>query len=272
MTRWRALAGLLALIVAGSAHVSGPRRGSNTYTVRGGDTLEGVATRAGLSVEALARANGIADPHRIRAGRVLTIPSRPVRASGRPVPSPVVVANGNRLHRVRRGETVASIAARYRTTARELAAVNGIGRSGRLRSGTTLQVPSPPWLCPVQARRVDFTNGWGQPRPGGRRHLGIDLFALRGSAVVASVDGIVRPGSGLRSGLAYHLRGFDGNNYFGAHLDSVRASAGPVVRGALIGTVGTTGNARGTTPHLHFEMRPGGGPQVNPYYTLKRWC
>jgi murein DD-endopeptidase MepM/ murein hydrolase activator NlpD len=267
LTRWRGVAGLLALIVAGSAHVSAPRPRPGTYVVRRGDTLARVARRTGVPVAALARANGIANANRIRAGAVLVVP-----AGLAPLPSPVVVATGGRAHRVRNGESLAAIAARYGTTVGDLARANGIRRANLVRAGTRLHVPGPPWLCPVQGRRVDFSDGWGQPRPGGRRHLGVDLFAFRGTPVVASVSGVLFHRNGSRAGLAYELRGVDGNTYYGAHLHTMVARPGAIARGALIGTVGSTGNAHGTTPHLHFEFRPGGGAQVNPYYTLRRWC
>ncbi len=283
MRRWRAMAALLALVLAAQAHVSGPWSRTGTYTVRRGETLSRVAKRIGVPVRDLAQANGIADLDRVRRGQVLRIPPERPRARGRaatarrprrlpPLPSRVVVADGQRRYRVRQGDSLAAIAARNGTTVRTLMRANGIKRAGALRAGRVLRIPGPPWLCPVQGGRVDFSDGWGDPRPGGRRHVGIDLFAFRGTRVVANVSGTIVHRSGSRAGLAYLLRGDDGNTYYGAHLHTLVARPGRINRGALIGTVGSTGNAHGTTPHLHFELHPGGGGPVNPIHTLKRWC
>ncbi|MDZ4178572.1 MAG: M23 family metallopeptidase, partial [Coriobacteriia bacterium] len=52
------------------------------------------------------------------------------------------------------------------------------------------------------------------------------------------------------------------------HLDTVVVSVGPVVAGQVLGTVGSTGNASASAPHLHFEIhRPGA---VNPYPMLRQ--
>ncbi|HSH62181.1 MAG TPA: M23 family metallopeptidase [Acidimicrobiales bacterium] len=283
MRHWRVAAGLLALVMAGQAHVSGPWSRTGTYTVRRGESLSLVARKTGVPVAELARANGISDRDRVRRGQVLVIPSerrappkRPVPiAASRPLPplpSPVVVVDGSRRYQVRRGDTFAGIAARTGSSAAELMRSNGIKRGTSLRADTTLKIPGPPWLCPVQDGRVDFSDGWGDPRPGGRRHVGVDLFAFRGTRVVASVGGTLVHESGSRAGLAYRLRGDDGNEYYGAHLHSLATRPGRIERGALIGTVGSTGNAMGTTPHLHFEIHPGGVGPVNPIYTVQRWC
>ena len=125
------------------------------------------------------------------------------------------------------------------------------------------------WICPVQGPRA-FTNDYGDPRSGGRRHQGIDILSPRGTPVVASVAGFVTHRSVSLGGLSYYLRGNDGVTYFGTHMSGYGAS-GRVQAGTVIGYVGDTGNARGT-PHLHFEIHPGGGAPVNPYPTLARYC
>lgn len=137
---------------------------------------------------------------------------------------------------------------------------------------TAAPVNKGPWLCPVQGG-VTFTNDWGFPRSGGRRHQGNDLFAARGTPVVASVAGSYRRSANSLGGISYYLQGEDGNTYYGAHMAGYGpVGPGRVPQGAVLGFVGNTGNARGTSPHLHFEIRPGGGGAVNPFPTVSRAC
>ncbi len=143
---------------------------------------------------------------------------------------------------------------------------------------TTAAVPSPAppvaadadWICPVQGPHA-FSNDYGAARWGGGTHMGNDILAPRGTPVVASVSGVVTQRTGAVSGNAYFLRGDDGAEYFGAHLDSFGAS-GRVSAGAVIGAVGNTGDAAGGPPHLHFEIHPAGGGYINPYPTLRKYC
>lgn len=276
MRRLQVLAGLVMFALIGPVHVAAaPAPPTGSYKMREGDTLARVAKRTGVSIDALAKANNIPDPNRVRAGQVLTIPKvgepAPVKAVPlAPLPSPVVVVGGGRTHHVVAGQTLAAIARLYNTTVPGLVQANSLKNPNLIREGIDLAVPGEPWLCPVQGAH-QFTDSWGQPREGGRRHLGTDIFAARGTPVVASVAGVVEHSIGAVAGNGYYLKGADGNTYYGAHLDTL-APPRTVERGAVLGTVGSTGNAKGTTPHLHFEIKPGGGPSVNPYPSLHQWC
>lgn len=128
------------------------------------------------------------------------------------------------------------------------------------------------YACPV-AKPHSFTDTWGAPRSGGRRHQGTDILAPRGAHVYAVVGGVVdirRPGP--LSGNWLILRGVDGTHYYYVHLQGFAVADGARVdAGTLIAYNGDTGNARGT-PHVHFEQHPGGGAPINPYPLLVRLC
>jgi murein DD-endopeptidase MepM/ murein hydrolase activator NlpD len=119
-----------------------------------------------------------------------------------------------------------------------------------------------------------YTNTWLAARSGGRRHKGTDIYAARGTALVACVSGTILRASwnsGL-GGTSIWIAGNNGTHYYYAHMDSIAGGirAGVSVKaGQYVGTVGDSGNARGGTCHLHFEVHPGGGAAVNPYYILK---
>ncbi len=99
---------------------------------------------------------------------------------------------------------------------------------------------------------------WHAVRPGGRRHEGVDLFAPKGTAVVSATRGVVwRKGWDSLGGRVVTVLGEGHTLYYYAHLDSWAdgLDEGDAVRaGAALGTVGNTGNARTTPPHLHFGM------------------
>jgi murein DD-endopeptidase MepM/ murein hydrolase activator NlpD len=128
--------------------------------------------------------------------------------------------------------------------------------------------------CPV-AGAVRFTDSWGQPRSGGRRHQGVDMIAARNTPVVAIYSGrILRLTNGNLSGLAIWLRADNGDQFFYAHLEGFAdvSEGQSVSQGDVIGYVGSSGNAPEFLPHLHFEYHPGGGSAINPYPLVKRLC
>jgi murein DD-endopeptidase MepM/ murein hydrolase activator NlpD len=131
---------------------------------------------------------------------------------------------------------------------------------------------TPGFNCPVEGG-AGFINDWGFPRSGGRTHKGTDMFASRGTPVVATGDGVITLKTNSLGGTVILLKADHGITYYYAHLDgyaSGMSTGKRVSAGQRMGYVGNTGNALGTSPHLHFEMWPGGGSSVNPYPTLAR--
>ena len=108
----------------------------------------------------------------------------------------------------------------------------------------------------------------GDPRDNGARaHEGVDIFAPRGTPVVAVADGRIEESRNTPTGglVIWQADAASSLIYYYAHLDELIAREGMYVRaGDVIGRVGNTGNARGTRPHLHFAVyRPGTVP-VDP--------
>ncbi|UCD25293.1 MAG: M23 family metallopeptidase [Gemmatimonadota bacterium] len=125
---------------------------------------------------------------------------------------------------------------------------------------------------PVHGHDTTAIRSWfGDPRSGGaREHHGVDIFAPRGTPVIAAAKGRVRSTRPNNlGGLVVWLRDELGRSLYYAHLDSQTVRRGDLVDvGDTIGFVGNSGNARTTPPHLHFGMY-WGGPS-DPYPAIKQ--
>jgi membrane-bound lytic murein transglycosylase D len=101
-----------------------------TYRVRAGDTLGRIAKRHGVSESALATHNEIRDVSLVKIGQTLRIPGS--NGAGK--------ASGG-VYKVQRGDTLDSIARRHGTTAKSLAALNGLRNRHRIKAGQRLVLP-----------------------------------------------------------------------------------------------------------------------------------
>jgi len=135
-------------------------------------------------------------------------------------------------------------------------------------SGSGIRMPV------VGVRTVDLDDSWHAPRDGGARlHTGIDIFASRGTEVVAVTDGIISYiGDQPKGGHCLWLTTENGSSFYYAHLD--RWAPGiyegmEVQSGDLLGYVGNTGNAIHTPSHLHFAVNQN-DEMVNPYPILTK--
>lgn len=232
------------------------------HSVVSGDTIGGIARRYGIAQADLVRWNGLSDGRLYATTRLVLY---------NPGSLPTSSASGPGTHTVTQGQTLSAIAGRYGTTSAAIASASGLSDVHSIRVGQELTIPASSgsgFRCPVPG--ASFFNDWGFPRSNGRSHAGNDLFAPRGTPVHAPVSGWVDVATGTIGGHQFRLRAADGTLWFGSHMDRFNKS-GSVAAGDVIGYVGDSGNARGSRPHLHFEVHPG-SEAVNPYPLLRSTC
>lgn len=117
----------------------------------------------------------------------------------------------------------------------------------------------------ISKRQIADT--WQAPRGVDRKHEGQDIFAARGTPILSATNGLVyRIGENNLGGQTVSVIGAGGRVYYYAHLDSYARGlqvGDRVTTRTVLGYVGTTGNAQGTPPHLHFGVYTTTGA-INP--------
>lgn len=141
-------------------------------------------------------------------------------------------------------------------------------RGGRYSIGIIL---TPSLAFPVSGHDTTAIGSWyGDSREGGRRqHEGLDIFAPRGTPVLAAAKGTVRSTRRNRlGGTVVWLRDEYGRSHYYAHLDTQVVRRGQRLQvGDTLGFVGNSGNARTTPPHLHFGLYSNGS--FDPFPALQ---
>lgn len=246
-----------------------PRSSVEEYSVKGGDTLESIAKKFDVSVDTIKWANDLKSDT-IKPAQVLKIP---------PVSGVV--------HTVAAGETVYSIAKKYKTEAQNI--VNFPFNdfvdldTFSLAYGQTLYVPggvieaapaASRFIAQIQAGArgsssfIWPTSGLVTQYPAWY-HMALDIANPGGPAILAADTGTVVYAGCISTGYGCHVIVDHGNGYqtLYAHMSSYIPDAGAaVVQGQQIGVMGSTG--RSTGPHLHFEIRSGGS-LLNPLNFLR---
>lgn len=105
------------------------------HRISQGETLSGIASAYGTSVRAIMDVNSIRDPHRIRAGSYVVIPVGPGSYG-----EDYAAAGGTLTYRVRRGDTVSSIARRYGKRTEDVLRWNGLGWKSRIYPGDSITI------------------------------------------------------------------------------------------------------------------------------------
>ena len=144
------------------------------------------------------------------------------------------------------------------------AELKSLGRAAEARAG---EIAENQWHLPTTGYRLTARFGMS----GGlwsSGHTGLDFAAPSGTPIVAIANGtITKTGYEGSYGNQTVQTLEDGTEIWYNHQTSIGVSVGDTVTGGqTIGTVGSTGNSTG--PHLHLEVRPGGGDPVDPYQAL----
>jgi len=130
------------------------------------------------------------------------------------------------------------------------------------------QEPDTRLAMPLEdVRKKQIADTWEAPRGDGRKHEGQDIFAPRGTPILSATSGYVyNVGENNLGGQTVSVISKGGRIYYYAHLDSyargIRVGDRVTTR-TVLGYVGTTGNAQGTPPHLHFGVYTPSGA-INP--------
>jgi peptidoglycan LD-endopeptidase LytH len=264
---------------ARDAHATAATRGERTddSRVRAWEDASRRAIRSGLSIAPSFRErvrfpagapHAIAYRFALREGQVLRIAYRPLDGDVT-LFTEMFEYLGGEVYRpagaTPRGSTELTFTAR--TTGEYVLRLQPeIGGSGLFE--VAVDGDSPLAFPVADASLRDIRSHFGDGRDGGARsHEGVDIFAPRGTPVVAAADGrVTQVGSNGIGGRFVWLADANGGlTYYYAHLDEHRVAQGAWVRaGDTIGTVGNTGNASGTSPHLHFGVYRTGRVALDP--------
>lgn len=118
-----------------------------------------------------------------------------------------------------------------------------------------------------EVRKKEIADTWQAARGENRKHEGQDIFAPRGTPILSATSGyIYNIGENNLGGQTVSVISKGGRVYYYAHLDSYARGiqiGDRVTTRTVLGYVGTTGNAQGTPPHLHFGVYTSSGA-INP--------
>lgn len=120
------------LVNGGSTTPTTPPTGGNTYTVKSGDTLSGIAVKFGVTVAQLQAWNGISNPNKISVGQVLKIKGTSGGSTGG--------STQNITYTIKSGDTLSGIAVKFGVTVSQLQSWNGITNPNKIYVGQVLKI------------------------------------------------------------------------------------------------------------------------------------
>lgn len=247
----------------------------SVYVVHQGDTLSAIAQMFGVSKNTIIWANDIKNGKVSPGDRLVILPISGVE------------------YTVKSGDTIKSIAKKFKADADEIASFNNITLSDKLSIGDTLIIPDGEISSSVGSSSYSNSNTsssgsvpsasvgsrgpstpvyigyYMRPITGGIKtqgvhgHNGVDLASYYGAPIMASADGtvIIAKNGGWNGGYGSYvvIKHDNGTQTLYGHLSNVTVTAGQVVvQGQVIGNMGSSGQSTGT--HLHFEVRGARNP------------
>jgi LysM repeat protein len=202
----------MAPTAPGSAPAAAPAAGAGGYTVAPGDTLTGLAARAGVSVADLAAANGLDPAGILVAGTTVNIPG-----GGGVVPAPASTGGGappaQGAYTVRAGDTLSGLASGAGVSVGDMAAMNGLDPDGVLVEGTVIKLPTG---APAPARSAAPA-----PAPVVPQADPVPTPARLGAADVQSVAAQYGVSPSLAAAIAWQESGFNNAMVSGANARGV---------------------------------------------------
>ena len=228
------------------------------YVVREGDTLSQIAEMFDVTVNTIKWGNNLSS-NTLKVGDTL-----------------IILPISGVKHTAVKGDTVASIAKKYKGDADEIIAYNNLQKGDSLIVGSEIIVPDGEVLASPSVIRLAGSSGlkeyvgyYMRPIVGGIKtqgihgYNGIDIGASRGAQILAAADGevIISRIGGWNGGFGNYIviRHANGTQTLYAHNSKNNVSVGDFVhQGDVIGLVGSTGKSTGS--HLHFEIRGARNP------------
>ena len=221
-----------------------------SYTVRSGDSVEGISKRFGLSLDAVIASNDLRNVRRLQAGTSIRIPNM----DGIP-------------YKVKSGDSYSSIAEAFGVPPEAILDANDI-QSDAISIDTVLFIPGArmdrnelrqalgeAFVWPISGRRSSGFGWRNDPFSGARSfHAGMDIVGPTGLSVKASADGrVTATGYNATFGNFVIIKHSQEYETMYAHLNKILVKNGTYVnQGAIIGQVGNTGKSTGS--HLHFAV------------------
>jgi len=233
----------------------------NLYVVRSGDSLSQIAKMFGVTTNTIIWANDIKRGSLIREGQQL-----------------VILPITGIQYTMKKGDTLKSITKKYKGDLEEVLKFNGISANSSISIGDIIVIPDGEITAPKYTRsrsiargttNIPSYNGYYMRPVNGIKSQGIhgynavDIAAPYGTPIVASAGGkvIISKRSGWNGGYGIYIaiKHANGTQTLYSHNSRNIVSSGQnVVKGQVIGYVGSTGRSTGN--HVHFEIRGARNP------------